>query len=301
VQFVATKANRLKVIKWMIVEAGGDHGETNLCARTVDHFPDVFRAESRNANLIKARRWYDARTDFIAAMDQDTNRNSIQSLQAGGRHRVELKALPGRGRKRDSWVYWIHEELLQEFHRLRKIGMKLSPSLLVTVAKHILQHSEHPQFSANYVPIGRQVPAKDLITCRWIQTFQERFYIVKRKQSGKKSLSPQKQIFIEKEVAFHMGVLQRGFESGEFDNVEMCNMDETHFVIDMDNGKTLGLRGDVDVRYADVVGGTVGMTMVVMLTGGLSSNLGTPMMIFVNDDCNYPMRGLPDTVPGTVY
>ena len=36
----------------------------------------------------------------------------------------------------------------------------------------------------------------------------------------------------------------------------------------MDNGKTLGFRGDDNVKYADVVSAGVGMTMVVRLTGG---------------------------------
>eukprot|EP00474_Spongospora_subterranea_P004711 CRZ05169.1 hypothetical protein [Spongospora subterranea] len=36
----------------------------------------------------------------------------------------------------------------------------------------------------------------------------------------------------------------------------------------MDNGKTLGFRGDTDVVCADVVSGGIGVTMMVRLTGG---------------------------------
>ena len=41
------------------------------------------------------------------------------------------------------------------------------------------------------------------------------------------------------------------------------NVDETHFIINMDNGKSLGFRGDDTIKYADVVSGGVRITMVV--------------------------------------
>ena len=45
----------------------------------------------------------------------------------------------------------------------------------------------------------------------------------------------------------------------------MENIDETHFFINMDNGRTLGFRGDSNVKYADVVAEGEAMTMVVRL------------------------------------
>ncbi|RHY23144.1 hypothetical protein DYB25_007428 [Aphanomyces astaci] len=78
----------------------------------------------------------------------------------------------------------------------------------------------------------------------------------------KLSLSPAKKEHIEKTVAYHLGELQRGFASGDLDEDLLCNMDETHFVINEDNGRTLGFRGDSEVKYADVVSGGVGMTMM---------------------------------------
>lgn len=69
----------------------------------------------------------------------------------------------------------------------------------------------------------------------------------------------------------------------------------------MDNGKTLGFRGDNDVKYADVVSGGMGMTMVVRLTGGPGSTICPPFMIFQNPNCSYPIRGVPDDIPGVSY
>jgi hypothetical protein len=72
------------------------------------------------------------------------------------------------------------------------------------------------------------------------------------------------------------------FQLGVLDENLVENADETHFIINMDNGKTLGFRGDDDVKYADVVSGGMGMTMVVRLTGGPGSTICAPFMIFQN-------------------
>lgn len=48
----------------------------------------------------------------------------------------------------------------------------------------------------------------------------------------------------------------------------MENMDETHFIIDIDNFRTLSARGEQKIRYADVLSGTIEMTMIVHVTGG---------------------------------
>ena len=48
----------------------------------------------------------------------------------------------------------------------------------------------------------------------------------------------------------------------------MDNLDETHFVINMDNGRTLGFRGDSTIRYVEVVSGGDSMAMVVRISQG---------------------------------
>ena len=48
----------------------------------------------------------------------------------------------------------------------------------------------------------------------------------------------------------------------------MENVDETHFVINLDNNRTLGFRGDTTVKYAKVVFGGDSMTIVIRISGG---------------------------------
>jgi len=61
-----------------------------------------------------------------------------------------------------------------------------------------------------------------------------------------------------------MGELSRGFESGELNEDLVENVDETYFIINIDNDRTLGFRGD-GIKYANVISSGVGITMVVHL------------------------------------
>jgi hypothetical protein len=98
-----------------------------------------------------------------------------------------------------------------------------------------------------------------------------------------------------------LDVLQRGFQTGIFDENLIENIDKTHFVVNVDNGRTLGFRGDTIVKYADVVSGGDSMTMVVRISGGRRSLIEAPMLIFTNGNSTYSIRGLDDNIPGVSY
>jgi hypothetical protein len=89
-------------------------------------------------------------------------------------------------------------------------------------------------------------------------------------------------------------------ESGEFDENFVDNGDETHFVMNMDNGKTLAAINEKSIKYADVVSGGVGMTMFVRLLGGARSQLQPAFMVFQSAG-SYPIRGVDNNVPGVAY
>ncbi|KAG3112234.1 hypothetical protein PI124_g9050 [Phytophthora idaei] len=136
---------------------------------------------------------------------------------------------------------------------------------------------------------------------RWIQVFMEKYRIVLRAHTAKRQVSPEKQAQIERGVAAHLGQLKRDFESGKLNENAVENIDETHFMIDFDNGKTLGFVGEKKVKYADVVSGGEGMTMVVRISGGPSGYIHPPMMIFANTNRSYTIRGVEDNVRGACY
>jgi hypothetical protein len=138
---------------------------------------------------------------------------------------------------------------------------------------------------------------------------------VQRQQPDKRMPSPEKEEQMEKEVAAHLGQLMREFNSGEHDEnlvsndgefVHVCisflqglsiltrihtyftSPDETHFIINMDNGRILRISGDRSVRYQDVVSGGPGMTVMVRISGGKARSYGSRCLCFKT--LTYPTR-----------
>lgn len=69
----------------------------------------------------------------------------------------------------------------------------------------------------------------------------------------------------EREAAFHFEKLSR--EVGDGPSAKECvlNMDETNFVIDSDDGRTLALKSDESFKFIDAVRKDEEITMMVML------------------------------------
>lgn len=87
-----------------------------------------------------------------------------------------------------------------------------------------------------------------------------------------------------------------GWASSSQETVE--NADESHFIVNVNSSHTLRFKGEKEVRYADVVSGGDGMTMMVHISDGRNGQLENQFMKFKNKDSNYPIRGVPDIVPG---
>ena len=116
--------------------------------------------------------------------------------------------------------------------------------------------------------IGRKLPMTNengkvilhVIHAGWVQRVMERYNIVSRRKCGKLMISPAKQIIIEKQVAFHLGTVCHDFESRRLDEEFVENIDDTHFVVNVDNGRTFGFAGAQEVKYANFISGVHGMT-----------------------------------------
>lgn len=88
------------------------------------------------------------------------------------------------------------------------------------------------------------------------------------------------------------------FESGELSEDDVEIADETHFVLNMDNGKTLRFIREIEVKYAYVVSARDPITMMVRITGGIRASIQPPIIIFKNSSRSYPVHGVPDTGTG---
>lgn len=295
---VSTIAQRRSVLMWMrqVVDREGD---VAIVAKALKQFPQFFPGDY-HSNYMKAHRWWKNRDQLMELSKEGRRTGNIASQGVHGVRRVNFKAVSGRGRKRAKWVAEIHNELLREYERVKSCGMKLSVSVLRTMALAIIQSApEGSSFHESICFNGCNIRSK--ITYRWVQMFMQTKGLVIRAQTGKLSVSPEKQLYIEKSIAYHMGILKRGFESGELDEDLLSNADETHFIFNMDNGRTIGMRGDTNVKYADVTSGDEGITMMVHVSGGRFGKVEFPMLIFRNSGRSYPIRNVPDDVPGVCY
>ena len=72
----------------------------------------------------------------------------------------------------------------------------------------------------------------------------------------------------------------------------------THFVINIDNGQTLGFRGDSAIKYVEMVSNGDSMTMVVKIFGGRWAMIVASLLIFTNTNNNYPIQNLENNIPG---
>jgi len=213
---------------------------------------------------------------------------------------MQFKSLKGRGRKTAEWVVDLYQALLSEFERVKTLGVKLSPSLLRSMALSLIERAEETKTFHQSVMI-KNVPIRDKITYRWIQLFMQKHNLFIRAQTGKLSVSPEKQAQIEQAIAAHLGTMKREYESGSLNEDLVSNADETHFVFNMDNGRSIEFRGDSTVKYSDIVAGDEGITMMVHILGGRNARVECPFLIFQNQRRSYRIRNVPDNVPGVRY
>jgi len=101
-------------------------------------------------------------------------------------------------------------------------------------------------------------------------------------------------------VAYYLGCIKRAYDNG-LDESTVENSDETHMIIDMDNGRVLDFNGKKRVTYAEVSGGRDNFTVCMRISGGVNGKIEKPFVIFQNRTSNYPMMNVPDDVEGVTY
>ena len=83
------------------------------------------------------------------------------------------------------------------------------------------------------------------------------------------------------------------------DTVE--NYDETHMVIDMDNGQVLDFQWNKFVTYAEVSSGQDCFTVCFRVSGANVGKIEKLLLVFQNPNFNYITVGVPDDIPGVTY
>ena len=103
-----------------------------------------------------------------------------------------------RSRPQNKSMSMFIAELMDEFLRRRKTGLKCSTALLGTLARDVIKRMK-----------GESIPT--------VHCFISNHNVVVHSQTGKLIFSPRKELYIQKTFAFHLGGLFHGFSSGELD------------------------------------------------------------------------------------
>ena len=135
----------------------------------------------------------------------------------------------------------------------------------------------------------------------WITLFMERHNLFQRKKTGELIVFTEKQLAINQEVAYNIYHVKQLFDSVDLYENLSEKIDETHFLVNMDNGITMTTKGINNVKCPDVVSYGKGMALVVIITGGTNEKIFLDMMRFKNKDRNYLICGMEDNIPGIYY
>lgn len=100
-----------------------------------------------------------------------------------------------------------------------------------------------------------QKPIVSKIKYRWVQSFMQVDILVILTQTGKLMVGLQKQEMTEKAIEFHLKSPKRAFNSKSRAGDLISNANETQFIFKINDGRKIGLCGEEDVKFADVVGG----------------------------------------------
>ena len=86
----------------------------------------------------------------------------------GGIKKPHFKSMPGTGRKVEAWTKCLYKELFELFNQLCNAGVKISPTLLKSLAAYLLGKCYNPIYNALFLPnYGTSILGK--IKALWVQ------------------------------------------------------------------------------------------------------------------------------------
>lgn len=86
-----------------------------------------------------------------------------------------------------------------------------------------------------------------------------------------------------------------------FDADIVFNANETHFSLNLDDGRAVEMKGDIYVHHSDLISRDMERTMMVMLGGCSRSRFEIRMICFQKDGFAHPIKRVPNNIPGVCY
>ena len=129
----------------MIEEEEALGNDSRIAARAVNQFPHLFRNPNRRVNREKARDWWVHRATCLTGMATAAGyAHTLGTSRRRGpaRHRIQRKALEGRGRKREPWKLQVHNHMKEEYERLQSARVKVTRPLLRNIAMSYISNAD---------------------------------------------------------------------------------------------------------------------------------------------------------------
>lgn len=95
--------------------------------------------------------------------------------------------------------------------------------------------------------------------------------------------------------------VKKGFECVQLNEDEVESDDETHFLLNMNKGKTLAFIREKEVKYADGVSRGEPFTIMVRPTGGIKVMTCPPVLIFKNHNRSRSIIAVNGNIQGVCY
>lgn len=297
VQYVTTLAQRRNLAQWMVAEVNRSGTEKHIASKAVRNYPKLFPGNAK-ANLMRASRIWRQRLQLLPSGIPGKTEGV-----PGVASRVEKQALPGRGRKRAGWSDALQKILFVHYLRLRSAGFPFNPKSLKIVAEDLVRRGGNKEYGMGSVDPRSKKPVLECLNSRWVRAFADRYQVLLDVRGGG-SIPPSRELQFDigdRVIAYQVGHLARAFQNGEIleENVETLGV--FHFIVNPENGYTLGFTDEQNASYNDMIEGSRGMTMLVRLSGGKDAKIETPFMILEDAERIYPLGGVPDYVDNCSY
>lgn len=128
--------------------------------------------------------------------------------------------------------------------------------------------------------------------------FCELIQIVSRALTAQFQLRPIKEEIILKDVACLLCLIARKWRSGALQDNNVENGDKTHFVINMNKGRTFGFIAEEKGKWVEIPPGGMGWKIVVRTSDARDVRIKNSFLDFKNKDHNYPIRRVSNNVVG---
>ena len=158
---------------------------------------------------------------------------------APARSSVQKKATSARGRKRSAWKLDVHNYMLEEFGRLKGSGVKVTRPMLQEIGMEFLNAYEKGNIANGY--------GDEIVNRYFMQDFCARHNLVVRMQSGTRFRNLLWEDYYDRRIAAYLGEVRNLFLEGLDENL-VFNLDETHLIMDADEGQAVGVLGEKSVN-----------------------------------------------------